>query len=54
MTFRHVRRRAATLNAAVHHTLAGQALPANSARTFVAADNTTGGAPLRASALTDR
>jgi hypothetical protein len=40
--------------AAVNITLAGQALPANSARTFVAADNTTGGAPLRAFALTDR
>lgn len=45
---------AAGRNAAVNITLAGQALPANSARTFVAADNTTGGAPLRIFALTDR
>jgi hypothetical protein len=40
--------------AAVSITLTGQVLPANSARTFVSADNTTGGAPLRIFALTDR
>jgi len=40
--------------AAVAINLTGQALAGGSARTFVAADNTTGGAPLRAFALVDR
>lgn len=41
-------------NAAVAINLTGQVLASGSARTFVAADNTTGGAPLRAFALVDR
>jgi hypothetical protein len=40
--------------AAVNINLAGQVLSALSARTFVLADNTTGGTPLRAFALIDR
>ena len=40
--------------AAVSINLTGQALAGGSARTFVAADNTTGGAPLRAFVLADR
>lgn len=41
-------------NGAVTINLTGQVLASGSARTFVAADNTTGGAPLRAFALADR
>lgn len=45
---------AAARNGAVNITLAAAAYPALAARTFVAAENTTGGAPLRLFGLTDR